>query len=125
MNHDDPSKTNICGDDKQQNLKGQQCHISSHTKGVYLFTTDICGYVKQWDIKRQKLLKDFGKVHHSVIMSIDATSDRKYLITSDYLGNIRKWDIENQSQILDKNQIPHKEIDVNITSISASIDSQY
>ena len=33
----------------------------------YLFTSDYDGCLKQWDIKKQKLMKDFGKIHSYMI----------------------------------------------------------
>ena len=39
----------------------------------FLFTSDNKGNLKQWDIEQQKLIKDFGRMHKEVIISITKT----------------------------------------------------
>ena len=36
----------------------------------YLFTSDNDGYLKQWDIKEQKLIKNYGMIHSGGILSM-------------------------------------------------------
>ena len=71
----------------------------------YLFTSDFKGYLKQWDIKQQKLMKDFGEIHSAQIFSITATNDGRYLFTSDDKGYLKQWDIEQQKLMKDFGRI--------------------
>lgn len=61
-----------------------------------MFTTDKKGHMKQFDFDTQELVKDYGKVHQSCILSIESTWDSKFLFTSDTKGNFHKYSIEKQ-----------------------------
>ena len=71
----------------------------------HLFISDGNGYLKQWDIEQQKLMKDFGKIHSRGIYSLTATNDGRYLFTSDANGNLKQWGIEQQKLMKDFGKI--------------------
>ena len=85
----------------------------------YLFTSGE--ELKQWDFKRKRLMKDFGKIHSCKIRSITTTNDGRYLFTSDNKGYLKQWDIEQQKLMKDFGKI-HSGV---IWSITATNDSRY
>ena len=81
-------------DDKaQKNGKTTSKFLSnfSNKKSKYLFTGDDNGHLKQWDVERGRLQKDYGKVHSSSITAIAVLSDGTSMYTSDSKGVIKQW----------------------------------
>ena len=69
----------------------------------FLVTSDIRGYVKQFDIEKANLFKDFGRVHDAPIKAIEIVQDaqdpkRHWLFTSDINGNLKKFLLESQKR---------------------------
>jgi hypothetical protein len=48
----------------------------------YLFVSDSSGYLRQINVKEQRVVRNYGQIHAN-IWSIAITSDDKYLFTSD------------------------------------------
>ena len=67
-----------------------------------MFIGDEYGYLTQWNIPQQKLIKHYGQAHLYSINCLLATSDNdgnKYLFTSDSGGHLIQWDILNQNLV--------------------------
>ena len=92
-------------------------------KSRYLFTGDHGGRMKQWSIKRQLLLKDFGEVHENPISSFVATNDGKFLFSCDFRGFQIQWSIPKQKRVKDYDELiePSDSVD----SATLSYDSKY
>ena len=87
----------------------------------YLFTSDNDGYLKQWDIKQRKLVKNWGKIHLCGIISITATNDGRYLFAAGSDCILKQWDIEQQKLMKDYGEIHAAAIG----SITATNDGRY
>ena len=68
----------------------------------YLFLSDNAGFLKQIDVKKQKVVRDYGKVHGK-IFSIAITSDDKYLWKSGCGDNglMKQFFVRNGKMIKD------------------------
>ena len=68
--------------------------------GEYLFTTDITGYLKQWDLGNSGiLLQDYNVIHKIGISRIAITTGldiNEYLFSCDNNGNLMMWDISEK-----------------------------
>jgi WD40 repeat protein len=62
-------------------MGGGICSMVQTSGKNYLFLADYDGCLKQLDVKKQKVIRDYGKIHEG-INSIAITSDDKYLYTS-------------------------------------------
>ena len=93
--------------EKRQKLKSR---LKQHDGGIYamditkdekkIFTTGFDRVLKEWDLDKMKLIKNYGFIHKSgVIKSILITRNGKYILTTDTDGIIRKWNIKRRSQI--------------------------
>lgn len=69
--------------------------------GRYLFTSGEDKHLKQWCIKAQRLIKDYGKVSPGWICCMAITSDDKYLFTGGRHKHLKQWDIDNQELVTD------------------------
>lgn len=74
----------------------------------YFFTSEVKGYIKVWNTRSNKLLKDLGKIHNDHIRSIACTTDEKYLITSDVSGIIQVWSIPKNFKLIKKTVNVHQ-----------------
>ena len=78
-----------------QAFGGHKVRITSlclSSDDMYLFTADIDGNQKKWDLHEQKLDKSYDKQHWKQIWSITITKDGKSLFTSDNEGTLKQWD---------------------------------
>jgi WD40 repeat protein len=78
-----------------------EIHSMVQTSGKnYLFLSDCNGSVKQLDVKKQKVLRDYGK-HHILNTFIAITSDDRYLYTSDFLvgGWLKQFSVRSGKMI--------------------------
>ena len=84
--------------------------LKLHDGGIYamditkdekkIFTTGFDRVLKEWDLKRMKLIKDYSYIHKSgVIKSIFITKNNRYMLTTDTDGIIKKWNIKRKIQI--------------------------
>jgi hypothetical protein len=55
-----------------------------------LFIAGIAGFLKQIDIDRQEVAKDFGQIHDFAIWALAATHDGHFHYTSDDQGYLQK-----------------------------------
>ncbi len=68
----------------------------------YLFLSDDAGCLKQIDVKKQKVVSDYGKMHGR-IYAIAITSDDSYLFTSNLQdnGHVKQFSVRNGQMIKD------------------------
>jgi WD40 repeat protein len=68
----------------------------------YLFLSDDKGYLKKIDFKKQKVVKNYGKIHGE-IKAIAITSDDKYLWTSgsEMNGKVKQFSVNDGQMIKD------------------------
>ena len=73
-------------------MDGEIWSMAETNDNKYLFLSDNGGCLKQVEVKKQKIVKDFGKIH-GCIGSIAITSDDKFLFTSgeENNGHIKKF----------------------------------
>jgi hypothetical protein len=66
----------------------------------YLFVSDISGYLKQIDVKKQKVVRDYGNIHDDIV-SITITSDDKYLFTCGgyWGGRVQQFSVRSGKMI--------------------------
>jgi WD40 repeat protein len=72
----------------------------------YLFLSDNDGCLKKLDVKKQKVVRDYGKIHGQ-ILSIAITSDDKYIFTSDFddTGHVKQISVRHGQMIKDPGAI--------------------
>lgn len=80
--------------------------------GPYLFCGSSNARLRQFDIKKQTLVKDYGQVHDfdAKIYAINATPDGRWIFTSDYNGYLKMWSVQNMDLVKDYGQIFEGEI---------------
>lgn len=62
-------------------------------KSRFLFIGGNDGILKQVDIEKKALVKDYGEVANAVIKSMATSNNTKYLFTSDMTGHLQIWEI--------------------------------
>lgn len=72
---------------------------------TYLFTSGDGGFLKQFDIERKEILKDWGKINKGEIYSMAVTVDSRHLVTGDENGWLKKWEIKSRNIVKDFGQI--------------------
>lgn len=78
--------------------------LTSTYDNRYLFTFDYKGVLKQWSLssvispgsKQLLSIRDYGKVHPTMILSLAITSDSQYLYTADGNGILMQWSIQKK-----------------------------
>jgi WD40 repeat protein len=85
--------------------------------------SDNDGCLKQLDVKKQKFVRDYGKIH-DVISSIAISSDGKYLFTSDFEenGHVKQFLVSDGQMI--KGYVALFEND-GVYSITATADNKW
>lgn len=84
-----------------------------------LYTTDIFGNMKAWDIETGTLHKDYRKIHYGAIYALEITSTK--LFTGDRYGNLKSWNLSKEK--LDKNF--GRVTNYSITCIAITEDNRY
>jgi WD40 repeat protein len=89
----------------------------------YLFFSGNYGCLKQVDVKEQKVLRDYGKIHEH-ISSIAITSNDKYLFTSVYEtnGHVRQFSVRNGQMIKGQGAILERD---GVWSITTTPDNKW
>ncbi len=89
----------------------------------YLFVSDSSGCLKQIDVKQQKVVRDYGKIHGQ-IMSIAISSDDKYLFTSgvENNGHVKQFLVSDGQMINDYGATFEND---GIRSITTTPDNKY
>jgi WD40 repeat protein len=87
-----------------------------------LFVSDASGCLKQIDVKKKKVFRDYGKIHKK-IWSIAITSDNKYLFTSCYEknGHVKQFLVSDGQMVKDYGPI----FELGIASITTTPDKKY
>lgn len=76
-------------------------NIPRFQKGNALFTSTKDGQLKEWSIKRNELVFDFGKVHKAAIKGLVVNYDETFLFTSSYDKHIKQFCLVTKSLIRD------------------------
>lgn len=76
----------------------------------YIFSAGQKGYLRQLNVKKQKLEKNWGSVSDcgNVIYSIIVTTDTKYLFITTHSGVIKQWNLKQQKLIKQYKTNPSK-----------------
>lgn len=84
---------------KYKEVEADITAIEITPNGKYLFTATTDSNMKQFQISKQCLVKDYGQAHDfdAKIFCIKATPDSKYLFSSDYNGYLKMWAVESMS----------------------------
>ena len=90
-------------------------------RDFWQLTTDKQGNLKQWILPRQKLFKNYGKIHRGAIKCIAVSPNGKYLFTSDDKGFLQQWDINTCIKVKDYGIVHNSAI----ISMAVSIDGKY
>ena len=70
----------------------------------YLYTSCQGGSLKQFSIKDQVLIKDYGRIHFN-IHSICITNEGQFLFTSDTKGVLKQFSVRLMKKIKDYGKI--------------------
>ena len=76
------------------NKKGSMPGPAFDSDGPYFLCGDEVGQLKQFDIKNDELVKDYGMVHHGSIWTIAITNDKRFAYTTDQAGLMKQWDLK-------------------------------
>jgi len=76
----------------------------------YLFTADCNGYLKHWDLKAKKLVKEYIRGHEGWISSMvvvqwDDENFEPVMITGDNLGCLKERVLDTQKLVKDYKKI--------------------
>lgn len=63
----------------------------------YLFSVDNEGFMKQFSLEEQKLVKDYRKIHGQEVTVLQMTPNGKFVITCDYNGYCKQWLIKEKT----------------------------
>ena len=61
--------------------------------GNYIFIGNLRGMLKQWEIEKGCVVKDFGRVHKNNIIALGSSGDSRVLVSTDCGGDVMLWDI--------------------------------
>ena len=90
---------------------GEILQICCSNDGKWLFVSDNLGNVKQWSIKQQEMVKDYGNIHKGrKVQAVICTLDSKYVFSADDSGNIKQIDLQRKCIIKDYLQIHQDDI---------------
>ena len=92
----------------------------SHSK--YLFTSDYYGYLIKWNISKQQILKNYGRLLDGGFRPMKITQDSKYLLTTDIFSNLIQWNIPEHKLVKNYGDFSKGTI---ITSMALTKNQQY
>lgn len=64
-----------------------------------MFTGDTIGVLKQWCLKKNKLVKNYGKVCSGWIKAIKVILGDRYLLTGDLHGNLNVFSLKRMVKV--------------------------
>ena len=74
--------------------------IAVTPKNNYLFTLSSDAYLRQWNIEKRRLEKDYGKIYNifeeEFNQMLCITPDGSYLFTNDNQSFLKQWSIKDQ-----------------------------
>ena len=78
----------ICGEKLPSSFPEK---IDIPSMGDLIFTSDENGILKTYHSTTQNCLKDWGKVHKSVITALALSRDSQYMFTGTQMGSCKQW----------------------------------
>ena len=88
------------------------CSIAITSDDQHLFTGGVedNGHVKQISVRHGKMIKDYGTLFKSGLLSMTITPDNNYLFAASYRGHLKQISLESQQVVHDYGEIHYDRI---------------